>query len=103
MQLLQILKNKYFIVTVVFLCWIFFFSQYDVFTQYKQHSELKEMKRKIKYLQEEIAHLKSEKELLKSDKATLEKYAREKYYMKSPNEEVYAFDTMKSNSNDSIK
>jgi cell division protein FtsB len=93
--ILGIFRNKYFLVTTGFIAWIFFFAEYDVVSQYKQRNELKEMKDKIVYLEGEIKRLQSEKELLKTDSTTLERYARERYFMKTPNEDVFVFDTIK--------
>lgn len=93
-SLLSILKNKYLIVTVIFLVWIFFFAQYDILSQQDQRKELQEMEQKIEYLQKEVDALEIEKEALKTDSATMEKYAREKYYMKKNNEDVFVFDTL---------
>ncbi len=89
-----VLRNKYFLVTTGFILWIFFFAEYDVISQYRQRKELDEMKQKIIYLEKEIQTLQSEKESIKSDSNTLERYARERYFMKHPNEEVFVFDTI---------
>jgi len=93
--IIGVLRNKYFLVTTGFVLWIFFFAEYDVLTQYRQRNELNEMKQKIIYLEKEIQEIQSEKEAIKTDSNTLEKYAREKYFMKHPNEEVFVFDTLK--------
>jgi cell division protein FtsB len=103
MFILKFLKNKYFTVTAIFLVWIFFFAQYDIISQRKQRAEYNDMKTKIEYLEKEIEQLKNEKHLLKTDKATLEKYAREKYYMKATNEDVFVFDTVKNLTNGTTK
>lgn len=92
--LLGILRNKYFLVTTGFILWIFFFAEYDVISQYKQRKELNEMKAKIIYLEAQITELINEKNALRTDSGTIERYAREKYYMKSPNEDVFVFDTL---------
>jgi len=81
-------------VSVGFVVWIFFFAEYDVISQYRQRNELNEMKQKIIYLEREIEQLQHEKAAIKSDSNTLEKYAREKYFMKSANEDVFVFDTV---------
>ena len=94
--LLQILKNKYFLATVVFLVWIFFFAQYDIISQREQQKELMEMKTKIKYLETEVERLHHEKLSLQNDSTTQERYAREKYFMSKPNEQVFVFDTVYS-------
>lgn len=94
--LLSCLKNKYFLVTVIFLVWIFFFAQYDILSQLDQQKELKEMKYKINYLEQEVNRLRAERKALLEDPKVKEKYAREKYFMKRKNEDVYVFDTLKS-------
>jgi cell division protein FtsB len=97
MKFLSILKNKYLIVTAIFLVWVFFFAQYDLMSQKNQKDELKAMEQKIEYLEKEVTALQQEKNLLKNDSITLEKYAREKYYMKKNNEDVFVFDTIQNN------
>lgn len=94
--MMRFLKNKFLIVTLVFLVWIIFFAQYDLLSLYKQRSEYKELLNKIEYLEKEVKRLEQEKNDLKLNIETKERYAREKYYMKKPNEEVYVFDTVSS-------
>lgn len=94
MFIVNLLKNKYFIVTAVFLVWVVFFAQYDIISQSRQRKELNEMNEKINYLEKEVERLHAEKVLLKTDSTTIERYAREKYFMKASNEEVYVFDTV---------
>jgi cell division protein FtsL len=93
MQLLQLLKNKYLIITIIFIVWVLFFAQYDVISLRRQRAELKEMKSKIEFLEKEVSRLQMEKNALKTDSNTVEKYAREKYFMKTDNEDVYMLDT----------
>lgn len=97
MRPLQILKNKYFLATVIFAVWVLFFAQYDLITQRRQRAELREMKQKIRYLEVEVERLHHEKTALKTDTAVMERYAREKYYMSTPQEEVFVFDTLHDN------
>jgi cell division protein FtsB len=52
------------------------------------------MKSKIDYLEQEVNRLHTEKVALKTDSVTVEKYAREKYFMKTANEDVFVFDTI---------
>ncbi len=94
MLFISILKNKYFLATTVFVVWVLFFAQYDIITQRQQRRELKEMKEKINYLEKEVTRLHAEKVALKTDTATMERYAREKYYMSAAHEEVFVFDTV---------
>lgn len=51
--------------------------------------ELKELQQSKKYYTEQINQERTELESLKNNPATLEKYAREKYYMKRDNEDLF--------------
>ena len=93
MWILSLLKNKFFIVTIVFVIWVVFFAQYDIICLRNQQAELKEMNEKINYLEKEVDRLRIEKESLKNDPKTVEKYAREKYFMKADNADVFMLDT----------
>lgn len=92
-NILKIFKNKFVIVTIVFVVWMTFFSQYDLVNQRAHFEELDGMKKKIEFLQIEITRLEREKESLQTDSAIIEQYAREKYYMKTLHEDVYVFDS----------
>ncbi|HTQ65248.1 MAG TPA: septum formation initiator family protein [Puia sp.] len=84
------LKNKYFLTAACFTIWILFIDDRDFITTHFRHQkELKKLELSKKYFEEQIAATKHELEQLKSDPATLEKYAREKYYMKRDNEDVF--------------
>jgi cell division protein DivIC len=92
-NVLNLFKNKFVIVTLVFIIWITFFSQYDLVNQRAHWAELDGMKKKIEFLQTEITRLEREKESLQTDSAVIEQYAREKYFMKTVHEDVYVFDS----------
>ncbi len=94
MKYFAFLKNKFFIVTIVFIVWVIFFAQYDLMSIKKQRQELNEMKEKIEYLHQEVVKLQNEKQLLENDSNTVERYAREKYFMKKDNEDVYMIDSL---------
>lgn len=94
--ILFLLKNKFFLASVIFVVWISFFAQYDIISQRNQREELNEMKDKIKYLETEVERLHDEKLAIKNDSLVKEKYAREKYFMSTPNEQVFIFDTVYS-------
>ena len=90
------LKNKFVVVTLVFIVWITFFTQYDLINLRAHRAELNGMKTKIEFLESEITRMQREKESLQTDSAIIEQYAREKYYMKTKHEDVYVFDTIAS-------
>ncbi|QLH44421.1 MAG: hypothetical protein HWD58_01595 [Bacteroidota bacterium] len=70
---------------------------------FRQKKELQEMNEKIRYMQEEVHWMENEKKAILTDSSVMERYAREKYFMKTPNEEVYVFDTISSTTSQSVK
>lgn len=84
------LKNKYTLTSLVFVVWILFFDDQDIFTTYFRHrAELHKLQESRNYYLDQIKLTKSELELLKSDRSTLEKFARERYWMKKDNEDLF--------------
>jgi cell division protein DivIC len=91
------LKNKYFLSLTAFVVWMLFFDEKDLYTQHRYRQELKDLQLSKKYYTEEINKERTELERLKSNPATLEKYAREKYYMKRDNEDLFLVPETQSN------
>ena len=87
-QLPAWLRNKFFIAFAAFAVWMLFFDERDVFTMRHHRQELRELQQSKKYYTDQINKEKTELESLKTA-ATLEKYAREKYYMKRDNEDLF--------------
>ncbi len=83
-----LLKNRYFIVTVLFLVWMLIFDQNNFFHQYDTQKELNSMRQKEAYLDSEIARNRAQIEKLENPEE-LERYAREKYWMKKDNEDLF--------------
>jgi cell division protein DivIC len=83
------LRNKYFLSSAIFVVFITFFDDRDLVANYHHRQQLKELERSAQYYQAEIDRTKNELSQLKNDAATLEKYAREKFFMKRDNEDVF--------------
>ena len=66
-----------------------FFDERDIFTMSHHRQELRQLQKSEKYYTEQINKEKTELENLKNSPATLEKYAREKYFMKRDNEDLF--------------
>jgi cell division protein FtsB len=66
-----------------------FFDEKDYFTQQKRKEELITLEHKIENYKKQISEIREQVEALDNDPAMLEKYAREKYFMKRDNEEVF--------------
>lgn len=89
-QLPSFLKNKYLLTTLVFAVWLLFFDDRDVITtHFKHRAELHQLEESRDYYLQQIENTNKELEQLKSDPVLLEKYAREKYWMKRDNEDLY--------------
>jgi cell division protein FtsB len=87
--LFKIIKNKYIIASVAFVVWILFFDRNDVFTQWERKAELNKLETSKEYYQGEITSIKKELADLDSDPEILEKIAREKFFLKKANEDVF--------------
>jgi cell division protein DivIC len=88
--MLSLIRSKYFLTLVCFGVWMFFFDDRDVITTHFRHtSELNELMLSKKYYEEQIANTREELRQLKQNDATIEKYAREKYFMKRDNEDLF--------------
>lgn len=90
MELLKrIFSNFYIIIGVVFLVWLTFFDSNDLYTQLKQTAKLKGLEDEKEFYVEKIAEVKADREELLSNDELLEKFARENYLMKKPEEDIY--------------
>ena len=87
------LKNKYSITFIVFVLWVAFIDQNNLVTQYQYRSQLELLEKEKAYFSVEILRTKTELEELSTNPKSLEKFAREKYFMRKDNEEVFVFTT----------
>ncbi|HVZ57379.1 MAG TPA: septum formation initiator family protein [Chitinophagaceae bacterium] len=83
------LRNKYVLAVLAFGAWILFFDRNDLITQWQRRQELIELQRSKNFYSAQIRSESQELDQLKTNPAALEKYAREKYYMKRDNEELF--------------
>jgi len=88
-RVLNIIKNKYVIASLAFVIWMMFFDRNDLSSQYHYQSQLKELQQEKEFYTKEIEKVQTDLDDLTSDPRKLEKFAREKYYMKKDNEDVY--------------
>ena len=85
----KLFRNFYFITTTLFLAWMLFFDSNDFITQFKMYRELSSKEQYKEYYLNLIADVQKDRKELLSDPELLEKFAREKYLMKRPNEDVF--------------
>ena len=89
------LKNKYMITVVVLIVWVGFFDQNNFITQYGFVLELRSLEKDKAFFMEELTKTRQELNDLTTNPVTLEKFAREKYFMKKDNEEIFVFEQEK--------
>ena len=83
------LKNKYLISFAAFCVIMLFLDKNDMLTQLNRRKELKEWQQKKSYYTKEIKELREEADNLANNPRTIEKTAREKFFMKRDNEELF--------------
>jgi cell division protein DivIC len=79
----------YSISTIVLFVWMFFLDTNDLSVQYRLSDELSNIKSEKAYYQKKLKELDKERRLVIGNPALLEKYAREKYLMKKPKEDIF--------------
>lgn len=88
-RLIDLIKNKFFLITLAFLVWMVFFDKNDLFSQYQYHQQLARLKQERNFYKKETAKVAKDLDELTSNPQKLEKFAREKYLMKKANEDVF--------------
>jgi len=87
----QKLKNKWYATILIFAVWMLFFDRNSVINQLTLVSSIKEAKDLKEYYIEQHYSDSIALRILKYDTAMLEKFGREKYLMKKPNEDIFLF------------
>ena len=88
-RLLELLRNKYFLSVAAFVVWMLFFDKNDILAQYEFKSEVSKLQEEKDFYTTEIETVKKDLNELNSNLNTAEKFAREKYFMKKDNEDVF--------------
>lgn len=81
-------SNKYIWVLLVFITWMLFLDNYSYLDHRLLDNQIDELNRQKEYYKVEIINDQKNIKQLK-DPAQIEKYAREKYFMKKDSEDVY--------------
>ena len=81
--------NKYFVTVFIFLVWMIFFDSTSFLVINELNSEVNKYEEQLAYYKEEYQKNDDFYKKLMNDKEEKEKYARENYFMKKPNEEIF--------------
>ena len=89
MNFFNFFKNKFFLATIVFIVWLVIFDKNNMVDQLQRRNDYMKLKDEASYYEQEIEKARAERDELFTNTATLEKFAREKYFMKKDNEELF--------------
>ena len=87
-RLLKLIKSTYGIIIILFIIWMIFFDSNSLIINNELDNDINELDNQKSYYEKEIAKDNIELQLIQSDSG-LEKYAREKLFMKKDNEEIF--------------
>ena len=81
--------NAYWLVTIVFFALTFVMGDSSLYKRYTYDEKIRSLEKEIKHYQKEIEINSKKLNDLHTDKEGLARFAREEYFMKKPNEDVY--------------
>lgn len=84
-----VLRNKYLLTIIIFIIWLLFLDSNNIISRYKELKNLNTLRSEHEYYIKKIADDKRKLHELKTDNQNLEKFAREQYRMKRPDEDLY--------------
>lgn len=85
---LKIFGSRYILIFIAFVVWMLFFDTYSYLEHQTINKELNELEENKRFYEDEIRRDQSRIKVLQNDDY-VEKYAREKYYMKKDSEDIY--------------
>ena len=91
-------KNPMVFLVLIFVIWMIFFDTNSLIIHNELSNDIEKLNKQKRYFKNEINKDKSELKLLQTDSG-LEKYAREKLFMKKENEDIFLveYDTLRKN------
>ena len=87
-KLFKLIKSTYGSIIILFIFWMIFFDSNSLIIHNELNNDINELDVQKSYYEKEIAKDNIELQLIQTDSG-LEKYAREKLFMKKDNEEVF--------------
>ena len=87
-EILKSSKTKYIIAFILFFLIMFVFDSNNIPSRVMNKIKIEKLKREIAYFEEKIEIDKQKMDALNSDN-NIEKFAREEFLMKKPNEEIF--------------
>lgn len=81
--------NTYVVVIAVFLFITFVVGDSNLYKRYVYNEKIRRLEREIRHYKKAIEADRHKLEDIRTNREGLERYAREEFYMKHPNEDVY--------------
>jgi cell division protein FtsB len=91
------LRNKYVLTLVIFVIWLVLLDSNNLISRYREIKNLRKLKLEKEYYAKRIEVDQRKLKELKTDNQNLEKFAREQYKMKKPDEDLYIVLTPQEN------
>lgn len=82
-------RNRYFLTVIIFIIWLTLFDSNNLIARFKDLRELHKLRKDREYFTDRIETDRKKLHELKTDNENLEKFAREQYRMKKPDEDLY--------------
>jgi cell division protein DivIC len=89
MNIIKIFRNKYVIALSAFTILMLFVDHNDIFVQLERRKQLDALLTSKHFYEKQIEQTRKDLADLQNNSAALEKYAREKFYLKRDNEDVF--------------
>jgi len=83
------LRNRYLLTIIIFFIWLLLLDSNNLISRIREMKNLRELKSEKEYYVQRIEEDKRKLYELKTDNRNLEKFAREQYRMKKPEEDLY--------------
>lgn len=84
-----ILRNKYLLTLIIFAVWILLLDSNNLISRWKEMRNLKKLRAEKEYYVQRIEEDKRKLYELKTSDRNLEKFAREQYRMRKPDEDLF--------------
>ncbi|HEY0262376.1 MAG TPA: septum formation initiator family protein [Chitinophagales bacterium] len=84
-----IFRNLFFLSGSLFLIWMFFLDENNVFSQYRLYKQWKKIEEEKNFYKREMEKAQMQYYAVIDDQHYVENFAREKYFMKKDNEDLY--------------
>lgn len=88
-KLPRIFRNFYVVTGLIFLVWMSFLDENDFMTRHRLNAKLESLEDEKAFYEQKIEEVKKDRDELIGNPELLEKYAREKYLMKKPQEDLF--------------